>query len=182
MYKSKKLNSAVAAVLFLIAAAFMAYGIYMIDYSVKYVHTYMGISTITFDNAFQYVVTSSSIYIGFAVVIFIGAFIILSLGRKPVGAYSEPQYEEHGKSTKAADTADTDAHPENNPYYTAPEVFEAPKNEKAEASESNHENIPESIYEGEQESNNPVSDPQSLKPHKHDAISSSMIKDIFEKK
>lgn len=76
---SKKSHIIVAVILFVIAVIFLCYGIYMIDYSLEYIRTYMEISTISFEDALQYVVSSSASYIGFAIVIAIGGFIVFSL-------------------------------------------------------------------------------------------------------
>ena len=74
---SKKSHIIVAVILFVIAVIFLCYGIYMIDYSLEYIRTYMEISTISFEDALQYVVSSSASYIGFAIVIAVGGFIFL---------------------------------------------------------------------------------------------------------
>ena len=78
-HKYKKSNLVISIILFVISAFFLGYGIYMIDYSIDYVRTYKEISSIALDNATQYVISSSYTYIGFAVLIFIGGFLIFSL-------------------------------------------------------------------------------------------------------
>ena len=144
MYKSKKSNLIIAIILFLVAAIFLVYGIYIVNYSIDYIHTYMEISTISPDNAFQYVVTSSAVYFGFAIVIFIGGMIIFST-RKVYYDPNDPKAGKRsvrsGKNKNQEDRDnDADAHPENNPYYTAPTAPESitespqtPATPKAEA-------------------------------------------------
>lgn len=81
-YGSKKSNIVIAILLFIIAAVFFCYGIYMVNYSMEYIRMYMNISTITFEDALQYVISSSSSYIGFAILMFAGGFIIFSLRKR----------------------------------------------------------------------------------------------------
>ena len=76
---SRKSNIVIAIILFLLAAAFLCYGIYMVSYSMDYIQSYMKISTISFEDALQYVISSSSSYIGFAILMFAGGFITFSL-------------------------------------------------------------------------------------------------------
>ncbi len=76
---SKKLHVIVAILIFVMAAIFLCYGIYMISCSLEYIRTYMEISTISFEDALQYVVSSAASYIGFAIVMAIGGFIVFSL-------------------------------------------------------------------------------------------------------
>lgn len=127
--KSKKSNLVIAIILFVIAAIFLAYGIYMVAYSIDYVQTYMEISTISPATAFQYVVSSSATYIGFAIVIFIGGIIIFLL-RNPRNTIHETKESE---KDAVEDNAETDAHPENNPYYTAPVHAQDDHEAKAES-------------------------------------------------
>lgn len=121
MYKSKKSNLIVAIILFLIAAIFLVYGIYMVNYSIDYIRTYQEISTISPDNAFQYVVTSSAIYFGFAIVIFIGGMIIFSTRKVYYTNDNKPSIPSEENADAKSRDDDADAHPENNPYYTSPE-------------------------------------------------------------
>lgn len=85
----------------------------MVRYSLSYVNTYTGMSAVPADKVMQYIVSSSSIYFGFGILFAACAFIVLFL---------------NGTSRKAADSvpADTDEHPENNPYYIAPTDLEVP--------------------------------------------------------
>lgn len=172
--KSKKSNLVIAIVLFMIAAVFLAYGIYMVDYSIDYVQTYMEISTISPDTAFQYVVSSSAIYIGFAIVIFIGGTIIFLL-RKPRNTIQEIK-----ESEKAAveDNAETDAHPENNPYYTAPVHAEDEEDVPEATAESSP--APEKISYSEFTPitiNEPISAPVKLKEETEKAQSPEPVAD-----
>lgn len=135
MYKSKKSNVVIAVILFLIAAVFLVYGIYMVSYSIDYIRSYMEISTITPVNAFQYVVTSSATYFGFAVTIFAGGFIILSMGG------SERMKNNEADETEKAEEPQKDEEllfPESNPYYTSAPLKET----EAEIPLSNKPNIP----------------------------------------
>lgn len=116
---SKKLSSVIITILFVIAAMFFVYGIYMIYYSINHIHTYMNISTISSTSAFQYVVTSSAVYFGFAVVISTGAFILIVLKKIYLNIIQETKIHSDNKNDIAIDE-----HPENNPYYTGPESCE----------------------------------------------------------
>ena len=139
-YRSKKSNIIVAIILFIIAAAFLCYGIYMIGYSLDYIETYEKISTIASEDALQYVISSSGSYIGFAVLIFACGFIILSLRKQgsPQVYYfeddiyeGEDEYEERPEESSAGTESDpTDA-------QESAEAPEAP--EEASASEPSAE-------------------------------------------
>lgn len=125
-YISKKSNLVISIILFAVSAVSFCYGIYMINYSVDYVQTYTEISTIAFDNAAQYVISASYPYIGFAIVIFIGGFIIFSLRKVPVNIHinETSRTDEDTDKEPANDLEeDTDLHPENNPYFI-PDVSE----------------------------------------------------------
>ena len=115
--KSRRSNFVIAIILFVIAAAFLIYGIYMLCYSIDYIEEYKEISTISPESSFQYVVSSSATYFGFAAVIFAGGMLLLS-SRK---SYSEAlPNDDMPQDVEVEIDADADAHPENNPYYTAP--------------------------------------------------------------
>lgn len=111
--KRKKSGIVISVILFLFSAVSLIYGIYMVRYSLSYVNTYTGMSAVPADKVMQYIVSSSSIYFGFGILFAACAFIVLFL---------------NGTSRKAADSvpADTDEHPENNPYYIAPTDLEVP--------------------------------------------------------
>ena len=110
-HKYKKSNLVISIILFVISAFFLGYGIYMIDYSIDYVRTYKEISSIALDNATQYVISSSYTYIGFAVLIFIGGFLIFSL--RKTSCKIQPD------NMIITNETDEDLHPENNPYFIA---------------------------------------------------------------
>lgn len=74
-----KFSIIVIIALYILSAAFLIYGIYMVQYSVEYVQAYQSSSSVGFENALQYVVTSTMAYFGFALLLFSGATILLKL-------------------------------------------------------------------------------------------------------
>ena len=105
---SKKSHIIVAVILFVIAVIFLCYGIYMIDYSLEYIRTYMEISTISFEDALQYVVSSSASYIGFAIVIAIGGFIVFSLRKTHYVTFGHHNGYDDGNDEEEVDINKTD--------------------------------------------------------------------------
>ena len=103
---SKKSHIIVAVILFVIAVIFLCYGIYMIDYSLEYIRTYMEISTISFEDALQYVVSSSASYIGFAIVIAIGGFIVFSLRKTHYVTFGHHNGYDDGNDEEEVDEAE----------------------------------------------------------------------------
>ncbi len=103
---SKKSHIIVAVILFVIAVIFLCYGIYMIDYSLEYIRTYMEISTISFEDALQYVVSSSASYIGFAIVIDIGGFIVFSLRKTHYVTFGHHNGYDDGNDEEEVDEAE----------------------------------------------------------------------------
>ncbi|NLD20248.1 MAG: hypothetical protein GX663_08415 [Clostridiales bacterium] len=76
--KPKKLNFPVIIIFYVLAAAFFAYGVYMLIYSIGYVNAYQGSTTIGIDNNFRYIVSSSASYFGFAFLLLAAAVILNS--------------------------------------------------------------------------------------------------------
>ena len=103
---SKKSHIIVAVILFVIAVIFLCYGIYMIDHSLEYIRTYMEISTISFEDALQYVVSSSASYIGFAIVIAIGGFIVFSLRKTHYVTFGHHNGYDDGNDEEEVDEAE----------------------------------------------------------------------------
>lgn len=109
--RKNKVFTVIIVFIFLIAAAFLAAGIYITSCSLNYIRTYMEISTISPDNAFRYILESSASYFGFAVLIFSSGLILVRLtenhNTNKENYADDPNYDKE------------DRQPENNPYYTA---------------------------------------------------------------
>ena len=156
--KSRRSNFVIAIILFVIAAAFLIYGIYMLCYSIDYIEAYKEISTISPESSFQYVVSSSATYFGFAAVIFAGGMLLLS-SRK---SYSEAlPNDDMPQDVEVEIDADADAHPDNNPYYE-PAREEMPGEKPAEKPDEKQEKNPaEPPLEEEPEDAEP---PETIEP------------------
>ncbi len=77
MKKSKSKGICIPSLLCcILAVLFFLYGIYMIIYAVDYVRSYERSGLVDIQNIIQYVVTSSSSYLGFAVLLFAAGHII----------------------------------------------------------------------------------------------------------
>lgn len=163
MHKTKKTSLIITVFLFLTSAAFLVCGIYMTVYSVGYVRTYMETSAISPDNAFRYILESSAFYFGFAILLFASAMIFHSITRPPYEIHASAVSEE-----KKDDNDDTDAHPENNPYYSS--VSRIPADDSFEAACSDNDNEDSNTNEIDETGKN------------DQTISSEMIKNILEKK
>lgn len=87
-----KLNTVFMTVLYILSAALFIYGIYMTVYSLNYINIYQSSSAIAFESSFQYVVTSTVTYFGFAFLLFSGALCLRSLNKiqKSISTCSVP--------------------------------------------------------------------------------------------
>lgn len=95
--KSKKPNLGIIVILYLLAALFLAYGIYRVYCSVEYVLTYDSSAAVSTANILQYVVSDSVIYLGFAIVIFAAAYLMQSMRKLQFPAIPAAiANEEHG--------------------------------------------------------------------------------------
>lgn len=201
--KSRRSNFVIAIILFVIAAAFLIYGIYMLCYSIDYIEAYKEISTISPESSFQYVVSSSATYFGFAAVIFAGGMLLLSSRKSYSEALPNDDMPQDVEVEVEID-ADADAHPENNPYYE-PAREEMPEEKPAEKPEEKQEDAepPEAIEpetpeipEAAEAPESPVIESfrldeiqsqrkkktESVSENDHGALSGLTIKDIFERK
>lgn len=66
-------------IFFLLSAAFICYGIYMVTDSFDYIEAYRNSSMVTSDNILQYIVSSSMAYFGFGILSAAAAFIMLMI-------------------------------------------------------------------------------------------------------
>jgi len=167
--KKERSNSILSLILYVVSALYFAYGLYMIYHSVNYVNSYRAISSISADSAVQYVVTSSAEYLAFAIVIFIGAYIIDNIKRNRLvlqksvtdSADNASDTDDIGASDTAAAAELQDEHPENNPYYTA-----ASHKEPIPAADS--EDISEDISEDERKTENDNIEPEEKNSEPND--------------
>ena len=89
--KRKRSGIVIALILFLFSAAFLIYGIYMVRYSLGYVSTYTGTTTVSTDKVMQYVASASAIYFGFgilfaacgAIVLYFSSILFKTVGYAP---------------------------------------------------------------------------------------------------
>ncbi len=77
----KNVSAPVIVILYLLAAVFLGYGIYMAYDAVVYVNTYDTNEAVSSTNMLQYVVAASASYFGFAIVIFAAASILGALNK-----------------------------------------------------------------------------------------------------
>ena len=169
--KRKRSGIVIALILFLFSAAFLIYGIYMVRYSLGYVSTYTGTTTVSTDKVMQYVASASAIYFGFGILFAACGSIVLyfsSILFKTVG-YAPAEH-----IVLNADT-DMDAHPENNPYYTKPPVQETPVQETP-AQETPVQETPVQETPAQE---TPETTEYHIRP---DLASDSWLKDAFIKK
>lgn len=170
--KRKRSGLVISLILFLFSAVSLIYGIYMVRYSLGYVDTYTGMSAVPSDKVIQYVVSASSTYFGFCILFAACGFIILSLS----------SISHHDETAE-----DIDAHPENNPYYTAAPAAEPSVEPSSDTDD--HENRIWQEAELHQvasldetasvQHNEPVGTDHPVRP---DLASDSWLKDAFIKK
>ena len=108
--KNKTRVSILALLCYLLALAFLLYGIYMINYSIDYVDNYENVDMIDTETMIQYVITSSASYLGFAVLFLASGCILWNLKNM------HPKLERaiSQKIKEATEDVIIDA---NNPYY-----------------------------------------------------------------
>ena len=161
--KPKKMNTSIIVVLYIIAAIFFIYGIYMVIYSVDYVRSYQSVVSVGMENSIQYIVTASAAYFAFAVIIFTGARILHAVAHIAYGeAASLPTVAEVAEDTEVAEE---DISPASKPVSDDTVIDDTVILEEVIVEK------PEPIEKSE-----PVINEEPEK------ISSSMIKNIFEGK
>lgn len=83
----KLMNLIFIIILYILAVAFFAYGIYIVNQSFDYVQSYQSSSYISDQNRIQYVINSSIIYFGIGLISLIGAVILTTLNRLQKNIY-----------------------------------------------------------------------------------------------
>lgn len=201
MKKTQTNRGGVLSVLcYILAVLFLLYGIYMGIYAIDYIQSYESTGLIDMQNLIQYVVTSSASYLGFAVLLFAAGSIIRMLKNlQPalIGTITEEFVETGGSAAEMPaepgipETAEVFA-PEGSPA-DAPDPIEesAEEPEPAPAEALPAKETPDAFEEA---SVPEIGDTSSaltfheliIDPPKPDQpiekISSSMIRDIFERR
>ncbi len=201
MKKTQTNRGGVLSVLcYILAVLFLLYGIYMGIYAIDYIQSYESTGLIDMQNLIQYVVTSSASYLGFAVLLFAAGSIIRMLKNlQPalIGTITEEFVETGGSAAEMPaepgipETAEVFA-PEGSPA-DAPDPIEesAEEPEPAPAEDLPAKETPDAFEEA---SVPEIGDTSSaltfheliIDPPKPDQpiekISSSMIRDIFERR
>ena len=119
--KKRPLSKKVAIGLYVCAGLSLAYGIFMVYYSITYVQSYyedygMSISE-GIKDVVQYVISSSTSYIGFAILFFAAAMILMRMERL-AGSQTAPETQEAGPELDEGETAEE---PEEEPESVAEE-------------------------------------------------------------
>lgn len=160
MENTKKNNSILPVILYVLAALFMLYGVYMIYSSIVYVQDYSSFGNVTATNIIQYVVSSCASYIGFGVLFFVSAKILTQLTQCPQAVEENALCEE--PTSKIIDPCD-DTADEDSEIILEDDVID-----------DNIEEEPADVVE--------ESESETTTAETDDKISSAMIKNIFENK
>lgn len=177
---SVKINP-ITVILCLLALIFLGYGIYMVFDSIEYVNSYSN-SSVTAENAMQYIVTSTMAYFGFSVTFFIGAYISqmlysLKLSLTPPVPTMIQNKQDRPEQQKFSE--------QNESLQNHKKIEEANKQEKIVSTENiKTEDTKKAKKTEEIKETGTIT--ETKKPNEEenhtDMISSSMIKNIFEKK